>query len=242
MPDWFVELGTDNRPDLEFLIRELRDHRFTVEARESMVYLRATELNSLDNELDVLIRARDMLKFINGTARAFRLSYHGVRAAAVCHLREDGSWSRHIFAEVAVTSANLVGATSTPSLPASTFAEWVRLAESDADVAFTLLLLTEEAGRFAQLYKICEAVRDALGSDYERVLGAPRVKRVKHLEHTANVPAPGERDKRHATTNQRPPDDPMELREAERLVREVIQLMVTERLASPKGTVEQSQD
>jgi hypothetical protein len=96
MPDWFVELGTDNRPDLEFLIRELRDHRFTVEARESMVYLRATELNSLDHELDVLIRARDMLKFINGTARAFRLSYHGVRAAAVCHLREDGRWSRHI--------------------------------------------------------------------------------------------------------------------------------------------------
>ena len=88
-------------------------------------------------------------RFINGTARAFRLSYHGVRAAAVCHPREDGSWSRHIFAEVAVTSANLVGARSTPSLPASTFAEWVRLAERDADVAFTLLLLTEEAGRFA---------------------------------------------------------------------------------------------
>ncbi|HSY84799.1 MAG TPA: hypothetical protein VK807_23745, partial [Gemmatimonadaceae bacterium] len=157
MPDWFVELGTDNRPDLEFLILELRDDRFTVEARESMAYLRAPELNNLEHELDVLIRARDLLRLVNGAARAFRLSYHGVRAAAICQVRADGSLSRHIFAEGAVTSANLVAATSTPSLPPSTLAEWVRLAECDPDVAFTLLLLTEEAGRFAQLYKICEA-------------------------------------------------------------------------------------
>jgi hypothetical protein len=227
MPDWFVELGTDNRPDLEFLIRELRDHRFTVEARESMVYLRATELNSLDHELDVLIRARDMLKFINGTARAFRLSYHGVRAAAVCHLREDGSWSRHIFAEVAVTSANLVGATSTPSLPASTFAEWVRLAESDADVAFTLLLLTEEGRSFRTI------VQD--------LRGRPRCARIRlRTGSWCTASQAGQTSRTHSERpSTRPPDDPMELREAERLVREVIQLMVTERLASPKGTVEQ---
>lgn len=232
MPDWLIELGTDNRPDLEFLTLELRDERFTVEARESMVYLRAPELNDLEHELDVLIRARDLLRFVNAAARAFRLSYHGVRAAAVCHVRPDGSLSRHIFGEVALTSANLVGTASSPSLPRSTLSEWVRLAERDSEVAFALQLLTEEAGRFAQLCKICEAVRDILGSEYERVIGALRVKRVKHLEYTANVPGPGERDKRHATTKQRPPDDPMELREAERLVREIIQLMVTERLKS----------
>jgi hypothetical protein len=45
-------------------------------------------------------------------------------------------------------------------------------------------------------------------------------------------PVPGERDKRHATTKQRTPDDLMELREADRLVRELIPLTVTERLTS----------
>src|SRR5580704_837038 len=211
MSERLVELE-GGKDDLDFLVREQWTPALSIENIEQKTYLRSTAVAAAASNEAAYAEAQKLMRWINGAARLLRCQYAEVRAATVCERAPDGGMQRYIFGHGALSGAGRaigygsvmidgVPVTSPPPPPPPpTIAEWIALATRAPAAALALELVTEAAGRWAELFRIVESVKLQFDTDadFARAIGKLLARQFRRFRTSANDARPGERHKRHA--------------------------------------------
>jgi hypothetical protein len=204
-----------------------------VESHDNQTLLRSAAFDELESANDVRNRAGALIDRLNG-AMALSRDAGPLRFDGVTEFMSDGTRNRTFFAEnfeemdafdtvatVTVTGPDGQPIPPPPAKPSDVQA-WAALAEAD-DFLDDALIYFATATEWFDIYKTLETLILGFGPGEETFLSlswAPK-KDVELLKRTANWA-------RHAKRKFKPPDNPMEIREARRLIGQLLRRALLE--------------
>lgn len=211
MTDWLVRLQ-GQREDLAEASACFCTAELEVRDEEGIYYLAASEFSSMTDSSEVLKRAKELLKVMNGILKLGARNYHSVTAAGdVLRIGEDGKRHRYIYA-----SGSLGGRKHDPAQARSWFAK----AAQDDKVGWALGLFAEPT--LVKLYNILDIIRDDVGGEKALMdTGWAAEREIERFKRTVNAREAAGDDARHGK-NFKPPKRPMSRREAEDLFRPIL--------------------
>lgn len=228
--EWWVELGGGER-DLNDAAQSFRMNdtcRVDID-KDGKHYLKSRLFNPLTDGNDVLDRAEELVLRINGALKIQFSDFQPIHHTRnLVKLGADGSRGTVVVIEAAklTVSGGRVSAITSGGMesePSPSDAEkWLELSVDNDHVADTLMYVSREPNWF-DLYKLFEVIRSATGGQSEMYarLSEGEEDRIalkekcRHFTATANAV----HDIRHARPNSIPPGNPMTLREADRLLK-----------------------
>ncbi len=202
-----------------------------VESHDNKTLLRSAALDELQSATEVRDQAVALIDRLNG-ALALHRDAGPLRFNGVTQFMPDGARHQTIFAE-AVEAIGLVGTLTVmvtgpdgqpnppPPPTASDVQVWAGLAEAD-DYLDDALIYFGTATEWFDIYKTLETLMLSAGGERAFLARhwAPE-KDIKRLKQTAN-------SARHAKRRYQPIPDPMELREARRLISQLLRRALLE--------------
>ncbi|HZD02990.1 MAG TPA: hypothetical protein VFA46_23200 [Actinomycetes bacterium] len=227
MVRWQAEL-VGHEFDLDDLRTQFSEPHARVRDENGHFYLEASEFEPLADFDSVRAAAHRLLDRINGAMRLYNTSYRNVQLGPIQELKPDGSRStvRTIGLDAVLERERAMPITATGGAPAPATTDRasrsVELAAQDPDVAEALDLWANEVHNWVNLYKVFEIVRSRQGINHGHV----SKKEITRFTRTANHQGAAGRAARHARLPEDPPEHPMALPDAERLVARLLQAWI----------------
>jgi hypothetical protein len=207
------------------LSKSLNSPELCVIKEENQYYLKSTSFNQLNNADEVRSKAEEILSLINGASRSILGTRKPILLDSVIKITDDGKKQKNFFESVEVTvrstfTAIVDGAEVHQAEP---IPDWIKIAQSNENVAKVLRLLSKGDYDWVNLYRIFEVIEGDVGGISQIIQEAwatePAIKRFKH---TANsVGAIGD-DARHGKETTQPPKNPMTISETKSLIETIL--------------------
>jgi hypothetical protein len=217
MTEWFVELQASER-DIRFLMISLGSGGISIFEEAGSAFLRAPKMLSGMSHSQAHDIAIVLLETINGAAKVLNPSYEGIFFKAIGFRDEQKEIKRHYILHA--QAGRYVLHASGQNDP--TLTELVNLTTTIPAVAKALTLYGSLAHNWKNLYMVMEVIEDDLGGESAVISSYPEMtRRWKDCKWTANSFGAIGREARHATDH-RTPHNPMQIEEAQELVRQVL--------------------
>jgi hypothetical protein len=236
---WYVQLIGDQL-DLSTLAQSLAQGPVRISREGDDYYLVIADVGSEQEPRAVMARANEIVELINGAASLALDTIPTLRTGSIHLRREDGGRHHFLLAEAGVLrlrgfAPTIVVSRSDGSVevsrPADPVADWFALARDDETVANVLRLLGASSNGWVNLYRIFEIIAadvGGIGAIADRGWGARSSMGL--FKRTANSPGAVGLEARHGSETTDPPKDPMNLNEAQALVRRIADLWLKSKL------------
>jgi hypothetical protein len=229
--EWLVRLQGE-KLDLEEASIHFRTADLEVRREDDDHYLACTEFSCMTESSEVLKRAVELLKVMNGTLRLTAANHQPVTAdGIVVRVDEAGKRDLYVHAAAAATvraqvhaAAVVVGsdrAMESPAEHATQTATWMAIARRDDEVAYVLGLFARPT--LVKLFNVLEAIRGDVGG--EKTLedtGWAAKGEIERFTQTVNIREAAGDEARHGKRGFEAPKKPMSLREAQNLFGAII--------------------
>jgi hypothetical protein len=220
MADWLVELE-GREIDLEALTGLLHSSHLNVFKEGDTYYLKSSGFAPIDSADEVRERAREILQRASAAERIRCGSSLPVRLGDVFRIEPDGTRRAFVSADLLVSWKVRVPHAPVTGEDALAFRQWVELAERDAKVDKALRILIIRETNWFNLYNILEIVQSDAGGMIWRGGWATKTE-VGRFTHTADSERTLGDEARHGSERKQPPADPMSLKEADALIRQIL--------------------
>ena len=227
MNKWKVRLDGDEF-ELEELPKNFNTSDLTVIKEDGLYYLISDDFNSENDQSIILNKADEMVKEINATFKLINPSYNLVKIGHVIEQSENGgkiftvtlNESISIRDKVAISITDIDGVAKEyfPYLKGS---EIVEAASKDNNIKTALSIISENGLTWDVLYKIIELAQID-NSDIMLEEGWITKTQKTLLKRTANSPDALGEQSRHMAQRVDPPDNPMSIDEATKLVKSLL--------------------
>lgn len=239
---WIVQL-TGDPGDLAALAQSLTSDEIQVSREEEDYILTSTKFDAVREANNVLLKAKDIVAFLNGACRLVLDSVEPVGIGSVYRRREDGTREFHLFAEggtihlrASSPTVTLTRADGTTEVmrPADLVNEWAMLAMSESAISDVLRFFGTGKLDWVNLYRIFEIITDDVGG-LDPIVGNGWATRssMRLFKQTANSPGAIGDEARHSVESTQPPPNPMSLSEARALVSAITHAWIRSKAAAP---------
>jgi hypothetical protein len=222
--EWIVCIKGDEF-DLQELSKSLTSPELCLIKEENEYYLKSTSFNQLNNAGEVKSKAEEILSLINGASKLALGTRKPLIIDSVIKITDDDKRQRNFFESVEVTEQSMFTATvdGAEVHQAEPIPDWIKIAQSNENVAKVLRLLSKGDYDWVNLYRIFEVIEEDVGAiskiTQEAWATEPAIRRFKH---TANsVGAIGD-DARHGKETTQPPKNPMTFSEAKSFIETIL--------------------
>lgn len=223
---WEVQISADKH-DLKEIAKSLQNDELRIIERDNHYYLKSTRFNNLNTSEEVSDAASKILPILSGAVKLSLGSKKSLRIVGITRDNDDGT--RDIF--VSVEASIAVSATVGLEIkrkdgkieivnPADKLPVWMNLSFSDPKVAKAFRLLGSQKHDWVCLYRIYEIIEDDIGGK-DNIIKQGWAKKdiIKLFKRTANSPKAIGDISRHGKESKTPPSNPMELGEAQALIK-----------------------
>lgn len=223
--EWMVYIAGDDF-DLRELSKSLTLPELCIIEEENLYYLKSTNFNQLKNADEVRNKAEEILSLINGASRLALGTRKPITMDSVVKITDDGREEKTYFElEKTVTMRDSVGATidGREVHQADPIPDWIKVAQSNKNVAKVLRLIGNFGYDWVNLYRIYEIIEsDVGGSSKITQKGWATKKAIRRFKHTVDsVGAIGD-PARHGMEETQPPKNPMIFSEAKSLIETIL--------------------
>jgi hypothetical protein len=218
MAEWLARLEGDEHA-LDLLTEYLEGTNYRVIKEESRYYLRIGD--HPDNTEPTVLHetASRSIELLNGAAKLYFGQFRGVTSHVVVRVLEDGVKEGFGFLTLPERSFTL----TLPPIPDATLETWMSAGTQDDSVARALTLYGGLDHNWKNLYMVFEVVEEDTGGEQELIKTGWTSRDIKTFKRTANSFRAIGREARHAKSKYKPPSLPMSLKEAQELIREILQ-------------------
>lgn len=215
MKEWMVKLK-GHQEDLSRLSVLLSSSTAHIVEENDNYYLKSAEFNALEDHVDVLAAAKNLIEVINAYAMIDFGDFEAVQTDdTVISIADDGKKDRVRFHGLTLRF-----------LPSTTRIDfqvdaWISLAKQNREIADALHFYCER--NWFNFWKAYEIVRDGVGG--ERILikqGWTTKEELNRFTQTAQSRAVLGDAARHASKKYRPPSKPMNLPEAKTFIEKIL--------------------
>ena len=220
MTEWLIKIKGD-RNDLDLLQRFLRSGKYTVIHENASWFLKVHELTSDTTPREIRDAAISAIEIVNGAARLFYSKFQGVSSnVTVLTIMSDGSRQEFNFLNATAPDYNLTVFRDTDTR----LTDWIALANNDQAVANALTLYGALELTWKNLYIVLEAVEDDIVGGESGLINHNWVPKsqIKLFKTTANSFRALGRVARHGPNNKQPPQRPMTIQEARKLINNIV--------------------
>ena len=226
MKEWLIRLEGDHADlqDLPFLFTA---DDLTVTEEAGAFYLKALELNGIDNVAAVVARAKLLLQFISAAAAFHFNSFSTLDIGDLILVDENGVRRGHMYLAPATglneqfVGTTLDDGTFVPANRSRNVDYLVRLSMKFREVADSLQFFQEDS--WVSLFKVYEIIRDDLGGDNKLFQTKWTTKAIlSRFTHTAQSKLVLGAEARHARKKFGAPKVPMSKFEAHYFIRELL--------------------
>lgn len=238
MAEWLVKLE-GYEFDLAELSRQLTSPELSLSKEDDAYWLRSACFVALTEVSHVLTEAEKQLKHINGAARVFKANYEPVKLGSVRRQNDNGTRDHFVFLTASIKARSDLSATVTVSggtpQPVQAASKDINAATTQANqdevVQRALRIYGSREHDWVNLYRVFEIVQEEVGNITAR--GWATKGEIDSFKHTANsVGAVGD-EARHGVQHTQPPKSPMDLEEAQSLIRTVMRSWLNSKRPSP---------
>lgn len=226
MRQWLIKLRGE-KSDLEDLPLLVASPDLSIKAEGGEFYLTALELNSLDDDDQVISRGKELLETISAAASFHFQSFTALEISDLIMINENGTRHEHLY---------LAGATGlrykwlgtekddgsfVPANRSGNVEYLMRLSVKFKEVANALQFFKEDS--WVSLYKVYEIIQDDLGGR-EQLIQTKWTTRgiLNKIKQTAQSELALGPEARHASKKYRAPKVPMSKFEAHYFIRELL--------------------
>lgn len=217
--------------DLRSLSDSFADSDPAILEREGEYLFRWSVLDGLSNATQVKAAAEEQIARLSGSASLTLGAMEPIKVASVILISDDGSRNIHVFPDPVVVTFR----TSVPTVqirraegteeihrPADPVKVWLVAAESSDHVARALRLSEGRNHDWVGLYRLLEIVEDSVSRKRITDAGWATRSQLKRFRQTANSLKAAGDAARHGHEQKSPPQRPMTLNEARKLIRRVL--------------------
>ena len=231
MGEWLVQLSGD-KLDLRALTSYLRTSDLTIEEDKNDWYLKSPTFNRLSDAEDIRAKAVDLIRVINGIARVVNTGSKKVSLNSVAYIDDSGKKEFFISLDGELEPngrlyAPEISQNDAPDQP-TLFDRWMEVANQDNDVNDALHYFAYDERNWYDLYKVFELVSKDVGSGSKNKGESKMVsntwstrKEIKRFRQSANY---------HRHAREKLPPNPMTIKEAETLIRDIVTKWVAEKV------------
>lgn len=226
MREWLIKLGGKDS-DLEDLPHLFNSQEFSVIEENKVFFLKAHELDVLDDVYKILARSRQLLDIISAAASYYFQSFTKLDVTGVFIIDENGNRIEQQYLtpdtglHVKWKGKTLDDGTFIPANRTRYVDSLVKLSIKFKGVEKCLQFFKEDT--WISLYKVFEIIRDDLGSEDELISNKWTTKKIIHqFTGTAQSEDVLGAEARHASKRYRAPKIPMSKFEAHYFVRELL--------------------
>lgn len=225
---------TGEPEDLQAL-SALQGYNWRIVDDNGTYYLTSGVLDMSRDPDDALQVAREIVPVINGAAQIYLTNFQPIRlAGSATILRTDGTRQTAQTAQTITGMSRIrlsvCGADVKNAPPLDV---WMGLASQDAQVAKAFNLWGSLEHNWRNLYLVLEVIEDTTGGPKTLLAQGwlPDKAGIELFKHTANNWFALGPDARHATERWKPPEKPMTLPDAEKLIRRTLQRWLQQRFS-----------
>lgn len=231
MAEWLVGLKGD-KAELEYLCKLCKpsSQSCTVMEQHGTYYLKSALFDSSIDAHEVLETASRILDVLNGIVRLVFSSSQGAEVTSILGTENDEKPPTQYIMPIGIPSEEKFGIPTIlvgqelpeeASIPGS---KWLEIAEKDTQVDKALALYGGLEPNWRNLYIVLEAIEDDVGGEKELIKEdwAPKGNIKLFKQTAANFRVLG-REARHSTGSFEPPSKPMRLKEAQSLIRDILE-------------------
>jgi hypothetical protein len=214
MAVWYVDLRGIPL-FLKQVSKRYRSGRIKVIEQDGRFKLMSDHFSSLTNEEEVRIKAIDILKKVNGSMQVAMDNYKPIDIHSIAHIDDKGRLNKSIKFTLTVLDAQ-EETSNDSSMPE---ALWTEVADKDRSVSKLLDFFGQQLD-WVNLYRIWEVIQEDQGSDILKK-GWATEKMMSRFEQTANSFNAVGGAARHGHEKVPPPNHPMNIEEARKLIRSI---------------------
>ena len=227
--EWMVYIAGDDF-NLQELSKLLTSPKLCLIKEENEYYLKATSFNQLDNSGEVRNKVEDILSLINGAARLALGTRKPLTTGVIKKIKDDGAREGfcHVTDQITFRDAYNITTVSNDGIvqefhQSSQISNWVKVAQSNENVAKVLRLLGNFDYDWVNLYRILEVVmKDVGGTSNIIKRGWATDKSITRFKRTAQSPEVIGDLARHGIQKDEPPEDSMTVSEAKSFIETIL--------------------
>ena len=217
--NWLVELN-GKQEDLQLIELLLDATDYGVLRDKKRLYIELRGFSQEDDPAQIQESAQAAIEIVNGASKLIIPGFSGVSFVKVVRMTEGGKKEGFGFLTLPpVDTENTVVSGDDPRLN-----QWIDVASSDAATRLALTLFGELEHTWKNLYLVVEVIEEDLGGEGAIPKnGLLSRRRLRRFKGTANSFATIGNEARHASLEWQPPAKPMDIREAEQTVRDLLE-------------------
>lgn len=221
MPQTLVKL--EGQPDDLAALASLSSPAWAVVEGEEGFHLSSEAWGPIEDLMEVLDRAKELIEILNGAAAVYILNFEPVKLSGQVHRRNDEGRTLNATIQTITGGARIRRlpevAANTPNLDT-----WMALVEGQPSVHKALALYGGLERTWRNLYLVLEVIEDSVGGEKALLACAwcPDPTKVKQFKGVANNWKALGVHARHATERFERPAVPMTLQEARETIRAVL--------------------
>jgi len=227
MPEWKISLK-GNKEGLDS-ISKLFFPDFNVINEKGDYYLKSVKLNKIIDPQQVIDSATSMVDTLNGAATLLYRHFESINIGILSHIETNNPPTQFIFPAGIPTSESIgePGVVSTEDPEgleySSVLERWIKIASGNENIRIALQLYGSLEPNWKNLYLIRDIIIDDVGN--QTALENKRwvlKSKLKLFKRTANSFLAIGNDARHSTSKHDPPAKPMDINEAQTLIRDLL--------------------